>query len=256
MRTTGAVCAILSAIFLASCGGPSTTSTLFESGNWALEANSSTTPGQTTELGGNLAQSGDQVTGTMCYSLGGVQCPGTTLHLAGAATGTTAVLTASMPDGSVITLNLTWSSPTSTGGSYQIERDSATVDQGAISGNLVPSLSGNWSGNNTGINGITLSATITQAGASTTDGSFQLTLSNIVLSGPTCYTAATTGTGTLAGENVQINFDLHDSSSNIGHFGLGAKISSPATATAMDGSYVADFSGCGLDVGQLTLTKQ
>jgi len=80
-------------------------------------------------LGGYLAESGQQATGMLCYSLAPVQCTGTVLQFSGIATGTIATLTSTpMSDGTVITLHLKWSTPTSTAGSYQIEQNSVVLD--------------------------------------------------------------------------------------------------------------------------------
>jgi len=232
-RITSAVCVVLLAATLVSCGGGAFS---FTGGNWSLQGTSSTSPGF--NLGGNLTQNGSQLTGALCYNTL-VQCNGGTLQFSGTVIGKSTVLTATAPDGSVVTLHLNGSSPTAASGSYQIEQNSTTIDQGSVSGSFVPSLTGTWTGSSGGSNGITFSGVFTQ-GQPTADGSFQLSLTSVSATGGSCSITGGSGTGTIAGNILNVTQG----------FVLGAKITDPATATSMNASLSCDF----LDT--IMLTKQ
>jgi hypothetical protein len=158
-------------------GGTPPTSSLNVSGNWQLST-ISTVPGMPAlEIAGSITQSGNSLNGAV--HVDGSDCLDqvTTLHLAGALTGSNATLTSDPVGQQVITLTGSVTKGVLTG-TYAIDGGCANGDQGNVSGFRVTPFSGTWrslfSINDEHYPGIT---TVTQDSASS-EGSFGITGEN------------------------------------------------------------------------------
>src|SRR5205085_811058 len=175
--------AAIFALALAGCGGSDTLG--LTQGNWAFSATSTvltapTTSGPTFVVGGNLTQSGTNLTGTMYITQSGC-IPQQFVNFTGTVKGKNISLTSENFGGEVITVAATGSKDSLTG-TYAVTGECA--DSGTLSANAVPSISGTWNGaisniasgsKKLGVAQATVSVALTQSATPSEDGTFAFT---------------------------------------------------------------------------------
>ncbi|HWZ82444.1 MAG TPA: hypothetical protein VNW47_07465 [Terriglobales bacterium] len=230
--------------------GAAVSNTSFTQGNWAFTASSTAAAiaasSPTFVLGGNLTQSGAVLSGTLTVNNSLCISP-QTLSFTGTVKGSDITLTSQAFDGNVISVTASGTKD-SLSGNYTITGGCA--DQGTITANAVPSLSGAWSGTvlvNTSPANMTV--TLTQASAASEDGSFALT-GSVSYTGSDCEATANLTSSSVKGGSLIINFD-----SGVNYV---PSLNSLTAPTSMAGDYDSTSDQCASNDGiqSVTLAKQ
>lgn len=250
------------------CGGGSSSSGSspafsIQSGNWNISAVSSAGPGSNFSAGGNLSQSGSNISGILHFV--GSPCLDflTDVPVSGSVSGQKVTLTSPVITGEVVTVNASGSA-TALSGTYTLTASGPSCgasDQGTFTATVVPSVSGTWHGAfsssvNPGTN-INVSANITQSAAPDAHGFFPIT-GTLTFSGSSCFTAGTVVSGPLASNIAGSTLNLFISTNDQPSPGLtsfDATADVPATASAMTGNYLVIQGNCSLDAGTGHVTK-
>jgi hypothetical protein len=153
-------------------------------GNWVVIGTSQLQYASSEALGGSLSVSGNDV--SMLATAAGT-CFYLPTALSGSMNGNSITLTSASVQGKTIEVMGTVYNGSNIGGTYQITGGPARCngDTGTVYGTLIPSLSGNWSGNLqevpavppndlSTLNTVTLGLSVTQATSPSTNGSFAL----------------------------------------------------------------------------------
>jgi hypothetical protein len=243
-------------------------------GNWAVTATSTTAanvPSTAFNIGGNLTQSGSHVSGTMHVT--GSECfdPSAQITITGTVSDKKVTLTTAASNEQVITVTATGTSAagasaSALSGNYTVTGGCAGGDQGTVTANAVPSISGTWAGtlaNNAsgpaGSVSATISIALTQAATASSDGTFALT-GNITYTNSACSVSGTLGEGSsVNGQFVLINAGTVNQDAENGSFTYGlAPLDSASAPANVTGAYQvgSDQSLCPNDLQTLTLTKQ
>lgn len=230
--------------------GSAVSNTSFTPGNWAFIA-SSTAPAFPASslsfvLGGNLTQSGTTLSGTLSVNNSLCISP-QTLSFTGTVKGKDITLTSQAFDGNVISVTASGTKD-SLSGNYTITGGCA--DQGTLTANAVPSISGTWSGTvlvNT--SPATMTVSLTQATSASEDGSFALT-GSVSYTGSDCEATANLTSSSVKGGGLTINFD-----SGVNYVPTLNSLTAP---TSMGGDYDSTSTECasGDGIQPVTLTKQ
>lgn len=250
-------------LLLSGCGGggsstPAPTPTpvpqlALTSGNWDFAAASSSGPNFL--IGGNVVQTGSNVTGGLRVINSACFTPSTSVPITGAISGQTATVTSAAIASQTINATLSGSA-TSLTGTYNVTGTGcAGGDKGNIAGVLVPSISGTWKGtfiSNTVANpSVGVTATITE-GAPDPSGLFVLTGSAAYTGSPCFATGTTAGGSGMAGRTTDVLLK-NDDTSTVEFIGA---LNNPAAPTQITGTYTVTNGLCGGDSGTGTLTKQ
>jgi hypothetical protein len=235
---------------LTGCG--STISNLgLTQGNWAFSASSATalvtSSSPSFALGGNLTQSGTNLTGTM-YITQSVCIVPQFVSFTGTVKDKNVTLTSASFGGQVISITASGSN-NSLSGTYTVTGECA--DSGTLTASAVPSISGTWTGTvQVSAAPVTMSIALTQAATASPGGTFALT-GTVTYTGSVCSSSATISPSSLQGTELNLNADL-----GTGSFNYSASLNSAATPTSITGTYsVTDE--CASDQDQtVTLTKQ
>lgn len=250
---------------LIGCGGSSSSSgpspaTPFslQSGNWNVNASSSAAPGNNFIVGGNLTQSGTNISGVMhifssaCFDLT-IDVPVT-----GSVSAQSVTLTSSAIAGQVVTVNASGTSATALTGTYSVGGTGcAAGDKGTISANLVPSISGSWHGTFTSSvaagTTINATATLTQSSTPDADGLFPVT-GTVTFTGSPCFASGTIRQSIFAGGVLGLDLTTNDTPTP-GEVIVSVVMDSPSTATAATGIIQIDAGSCNGDIGTGHITK-
>ena len=244
---------------LAGCGGSSNLG--LTQGNWAFSA-SSTAPakivsGPTFVVGGNLTQSGNNLTGTMYVTQSGC-IPQQFVSFTGTVKGKNVTLTSASFGGEVISVTASGSKD-SLSGTYTVTGDCA--DSGTVTASAVPSISGTWNGTipnpTQGIAQATLSIALTQAATASEDGTFALS-GTLTYSNSVCSVSGTISNGSLAGNYIVfINGTTLDQDSGEGTILYSnVTLDSVTVPKNMTGDYNVTGGLCQDQSQSVTLTKQ
>ena len=244
---------------LSGCGGgnssnPSAFS--IQAGNWNINA-SSTAGGNDFIIGGNLTQSGSSISGVMhivhsaCFNLT------TDVPVSGSVSGRVVTLT-SAPLNQVVTVTAIATSATALTGTYTASAAGCSAgDEGTISANLVPSVTGSWHGTftSTASSGTTINATanLTQSPTADADGFFPVT-GTVTFTGSPCFTSGTIVQSIAAGSVLGLEITTNDQPAP-GDVVVALVMDSPATSTAATGAYQIDAGSCNGDAGNGHITK-
>lgn len=235
------------ALVLTGCGASNNLA--LTPGNWSMTATSSGTP--TFYIGGNLTQTGTNLTGTMhvanslCYS------PSQTVAFTGTVKGTKVTLTSDSVGGEVITVTASGTAG-SLAGTYTIAGGTGTGcngQTGTLAATPVPSISANWSGPITGSGGsnVTLAIAFTQAATASADGTFALT-GNVTFTNSSCSVNGTVDSSFIAGPYLVVNGTTTETDSSQGTFTYTQVfLNNAATPTSMQGTYSVTFGLCSGD---------
>ncbi|MBZ5667450.1 MAG: hypothetical protein LAO30_22980 [Acidobacteriia bacterium] len=230
-------------------------------GNWSVTATSVDPAVGTIHVGGNLTQSGSDlsgsmyVVGSMCFD---VSQP---VSFTGTMTGTTVTLTSTAVNGQVFSVTATLTTGTDMSGTYAITGGCANGDHGTAVANAVPSIGGTWNGAVVGSDGssVPLSVALTQDPTASADGSFPLTgtLAYTTSVGNTCSVSGTITNAFVAGSYVLMNADTVEKDGSAGSvFYNNVLLDSSTTPLHMTGTYQVAGGDCDGDVEDITLTKQ
>jgi len=236
---------------LSGCGAAVSKLALTE-GNWAFSATSTAkfVSAPSFVIGGNLTQSGDNLTGTMFIDHTSCITPQTVIFT-GTVKDKNVTLTSQSFSGQVITVTASGSQD-SLSGTYTVTGDCA--DSGTLTANAVPSISGTWSGTvvvNT--SSTTMTVVLTQAPTASADGTFGLT-GSVSYVGSDCPATAALLTSSITGGDLKINTDNGAG----GGFGYVAQVDSVTAPKNMTGDYDSTSDPCSSSDGiqSVTLTKQ
>jgi hypothetical protein len=206
-------------VALAGCGG--TSNLALTQGNWAFIA-SSTAPGKavsspTFVVGGNLTQSGANLTGSMYVSQSGCIVP-QFVGFTGSVKGKNVTLTSASFGGQVITVTASGTKDSLTG-TYTVTGECA--DSGSVTSGPVPSISGTWTGTippvTLGLAATTVSVALTEAATASEDGTFALS-GTLTYTNSGCATTGTITNGYLAGDYSSINGTTDDGAGSFSFF--------------------------------------
>ena len=255
------VLSLLSGVFalaLAGCGG--TNNLGLTQGNWAFSASSTAAQvlrsGPTFVVGGNLTQSGTNLTGTMYVSQSGCIAP-QFVGFTGTVKDKNVTLTSENFGGQVISVTASGTKDSLTG-TYTVTGECA--DSGTVTASAVPSISGTWNGtisNVTRAKGYgaaeaTLSVALSQAATASEDGTFALT-GTLTYTNSGCAVSGTISNGYLAGNFISFSGSTDDGVGTV--FYDNVTLDSITAPKNMTGTY--EFSSEVCDQSQsLTLTKQ
>lgn len=220
-------------------------------GNWAVTATSTAAAKVTTGvavstfvLGGNITQSGTTLTGTLNIDNSVCITP-QKIAFTGTVKDNKITLTSARFDGIVITVEASGTKDSLTG-TYTVT--GGCPDQGTITANAVPSVSGTWSGPIL-VDGIaaTMSVALTEAPAASADGSFALT-GTVTYPGLACTSTLTASS--IKGGRLNLSGDTG--------FSYVSSLNSNSAPTTMFGDYDSSVDACATspDPQTPTLTKQ
>lgn len=258
------LCALVGVLTLAlvGCGGTSNANNLaLTQGNWSAKAISTVNGNPTFYVGGNLTQSGSNVSAKL-HIIGSCFDPSQALTFTGTVKGKQVTLTSTPVNSgdSVVTVSATGSDSSTLSGTYTMSADNnCPTDQGTITANIAPSINGTWSGSidGSGGTGVTLAIALTQASTASADGTFALT-GNATYTGSTC-SASGTVSGVLAGPYILwLNGTTIEQDSSAGSFAYtNALLDSITAPKNMTGSYDVISGLCAGDSTTTpTFTKQ
>jgi hypothetical protein len=242
----------LLATLLTGCGVATKNVALIQ-GNWSVSA-TSTKSANTILIGGNLTQSGSGLSGTMYITGSDVTCnfdPSKSVRMTGTVNGSNVALSSESIGGQVITVAAS-GSVSALSGTYSIAGGACDGDQGNVTANAVPSITGTWNGT-VQVSGapVTMSVALTQAAAASADGTFALT-GTVTYTGSVCSSSATITTpSTIIGANVSLTANVGD-----GTFNYTGPLDSVTAPANMVGTYSTSDSCAGDPDQTVTLTKQ
>jgi|CZLA01.1.fsa_nt_gi hypothetical protein len=253
---------LLCALTLALTGCPAISDSspiVLTTGNWSVTAISSNSAIGTVYVGGNLTQSGSDLSGTM-YVVGS-QCFDVSqpISFTGTVGGTNVTLVSADVNGQVFSVAATARTDSAlTSGTYTIIGGCADGDNGTATANLVPSISGTWNGPITGSGGssVTLSVALSQDAIASADGTFALT-GSLVYTGSSCSVSGTILSAFVAGPYIVLNANTVETDDSTGSFSYNdVLLVDSQIPHNMRGSYQADSGLCAGDIQVLTLSKQ
>jgi hypothetical protein len=242
---------------LAGCGGNGNSSSQTSSsssltGNWQVTASSSTFPGTSVLMVGNLHSVGNSVSGMMHISDSSCFTFDTGIPVSGTVNGTTVTLTSQVVENQVIsaTANAASSGSILTG-TYSIAGGCAGGDRGTVSGTKVPSFSGNWTGKFVSDLGqqVGVSTTLTQNSADA-DGFFSVS-GPVRFTNSPCFTTGTISTSLGIGGTILVDIATPDG----GTTQFTGNATNLASGSPLTGSYSVQGGTCGGDSGTGTLTR-
>lgn len=249
------------ALVVTGCGGLAKSNSdqnALTQGNWSLTASSSNPGLGIFQVGGNLAQSGDAlsatmyVAGSLCFD---VSQP---VLLTGTVKDRQVTLTSSDVNGQVLSVVATETTGSALNGTYTIAGGCGSGDHGTVAANVVPSISGTWSGTVIGSGGsnVSLSIALTQAGNAAADGTFALT-GNLNYTGSTCSVSGTVTDAFIVGSYILVNGNTTETDGSGGSLSYdNVLLDDSRNPKNMTGTYLVDFGLCAGDVQTLTLNRQ
>lgn len=255
MRSTCFVAVALLCFAFSGCGGGSgaTPTLTLTSGNWDFAGAS--VSGTNFVIGGNVTQSGSAISGTVRVINSTCFATTTAVPVSGSISGQTATITSASITNQTITATLSGSASSLTGKYSVSGTGCAAGDSGTLSGVLVPSISGTWTGafisSALGNPQVGVSAPITEGAADST-GIFALS-GSAAFSGSSCFSTGTMATGSaIAGRITDVIIKNNDGSTAE----FVGTLTNPAAPTQMTGTYTVTGGLCDGDSGTGTLAKQ
>lgn len=247
------------ALVLALAGCGATSNLNLTPGNWSMAATPAGGGANSVfYIGGNLTQSGANLTGTMefisstCYSFSQI------VSFTGTVKGSNVTLTSANVGGEVLTVTATGTSGSALTGTYSIAGGIACNGQtGTIAANPVASVSATWSGplvgDSNGDPNVTFSLALTEATTAASDGTFALS-GSLTYTGSTCSSSGTIDgtTSFIVGPYILVNATTNDG----GTLSYTADLNSTASPTATTNSTYSVSGGNCNDLLPLNLSKQ
>jgi len=242
------------ALALSGCGfGSSNHNLALTQGNWSISA-TSTNSANAFSVGGNLTQSGTSLSGKMYIVGADPGCnidPAQAVTMTGTVNGSNVALSSASIGGQVITIAASGSG-SAFSGTYSIAGGNCDGDQGNVTANAVPSISGTWTGTvEVSSAPATMSVVLTQSGTASADGTFALT-GTVTYIGSVCDAAATVlATSRIQGADVTVDASVGD-----GTFNYTGPLDSVTAPKNIVGTYSTSDSCAGDSDQTVTLTKQ
>jgi len=224
-------------------------------GNWNIAAQSTVFGGSPAYVAGYLTHSGTNITGTV-HVLGSTCFQElTNIAVTGTSNGTQVTVTSAAVDSQVISMTATLSSDgkTITAGTYTITGGCANGDRGTVTGNAMPSLTGNFAGSfrSTPYSSTQqVTASLTQGSTPDANGFLPLT-GTVTFTNGQCFTSGSiaAGSGFVVGA-----FHIATINTNNGQVLVYGQANN--TATSINVEYEVESGGCYGDYGTGTLTRQ
>jgi hypothetical protein len=244
---------------LSGCvNGASPANTQLTQGNWSLVAQSSNQNTGTFNIGGNLTQTGQTLSGAM--HVAGSPCFDVSqpVFLTGGMSGEQATLTSADVNGQMITISGTRTAPSALSGTYAITGGCGAGDSGTVAAYAVPSITGSWRGSVAGSGGpnVTLSMALNQATAASADGTFALT-GTLAFTGSSCSVSGTVTSASIAGSYIVLNGTTVETDNSVGTFSFSnVLLGRDQSPQNMVGTYQVYFGLCDGDLQTLTLDRQ
>jgi hypothetical protein len=242
----------------AGCGGVAKSDvTGLTRGNWSVTAISSNPAIGIFQVGGNLAQSGDVLSGTMyvagslCFDIS------QPMLLTGTVKDQQVTLASADVNGQVFSVVAAETTGSTLNGTYTITGGCGSGDHGTVAANAVPSISGTWSGTVIGSGGpnVTLSVALTQAGNASADGTFALT-GSLIYTGSSCSVSGTVTNAFVAGSYILLNGNTEETDGSVGTFSYNnVTLGDSRHPTNMTGTYEVYDGLCAYDIQALALRK-
>lgn len=251
---------LLGALLLAvtGCGSLATSDNTLTRGNWSVTARSANPDLGIFQAGGNLTQNGNALSATMYVS--GSLCFDVSqpVILTGALKNRQVTLTSADVSGQVFSMVATETTDSALSGTYTITGGCGSGDHGTVSANVVPSISGTWSGSVIGTGGpnVSLSIALHQAANAAADGTFALT-GNLTYTGSDCSMSGTVIDASIAGTYILASGSTKDTDGSDGSFSYtNVLLDNNRNPENMTGTYQVDFGLCDGDMQSLTLKRQ
>jgi hypothetical protein len=247
------------AIALTGCGGiASSDIAALTQGNWSVTAQSSNSNTPVFNVGGNLTQVGQALSGTM--HVAGSPCFDVSqpVLFTGNLVARQVTLTSAEVNGQVISLGATETASSALSGTYTITGGCGDRDSGTVAGHAVPAINGTWSGSVSGSGGpnVSVAMALTQASVASADGTFALS-GNLTFTGSSCSVSGTVNDSSIAGSYIVLNGTTVEADHSIGTFSYtNVLLGQSRNSQEMAGTYQVDFGLCEGDVQTLTLNRQ
>jgi hypothetical protein len=250
------------ALALTGCGGiakakPESANTALAQGNWSVAAVSSHPSTGTFHVGGNLAQSGNTLSGTM-YVVGSlcfdVSQP---ISLTGTINGQEVTLASTEINGQVFSIAAIATTESALNGTYTITGGCGNGDSGTADANAAPSISGTWGGYLVGSGGsqVALNIELTQNPVASADGSFALS-GDLVDAGSSCSASGTIISAFVAGSYILLNANTVETDGSVGNVSYNnVLLDDSQNPQNMTGTYEVGSGLCADDIQALTLSK-
>jgi hypothetical protein len=226
-------------------------------GNWSVTATSSNPAIGTFHVGGNLAQSGNTLSGTM-YVIGSLCFDDSRpISLTGTVNGQQVTLASTDSNGQVFSVAAVATTNSALDGTYTITGGCGSGDSGTAAANVVPSISGTWGGSLVGSGGpsVALNINLVQSAIASADGSFPLT-GDLVYAGSSCSDSGTITSAFIAGSYILLNADTVETDGSVGNVTYNnVLLDDSQNPLNMLGTYEVAFGLCANDMQALTLSK-
>ena len=251
----------ISLLMLFGCGAANLTGSVnasqsfsMDSGNWSFNASSSNNPSASQFLlGGHLEQNGSTVTGVLHIASSRCFKVDEDIAVSGTVTDQSVELQSLPVHGQTLHAALIGHDSAMVG-NYSFSGGCSNADEGSLSGNLVPAVSGMWNAletqNDKAVTGVNLavaqSANANPHGVYPLSGTFAFTASQ-------CAVSARIASGWVAGNIVVINAETQEALGGTGSFRMEGDFAA-GRAPAIVGAYTFDSGSCKDKAGVLTFT--
>jgi hypothetical protein len=238
-------------LFLLGCGSGSENYLKITPGNWVFAGTSSAFTDTYVYIGGNLMQSGRQVSATMhvdsvdCFDLL------TDVEFSGEMNGSSVTMTSNTISGQVITVTLSGTESALTG-NYNISGGCANGDHGTVAAVNVPAITGAWSGTITRSDNstFTTAGTLTE-GPADVHGLFTLS-GSLSFTGSSCFSSGNVDAGSfIAGDLVYVA--LTPNTGGVVEFA--AYLDDASTGKSMQGVYQVTGGACPGESGNIAISR-
>src|SRR6267378_1508446 len=224
-------------------------------GNWSVTATSSNPAIGTFHVGGNLAQIGNTLSGTMYVVSSLCFDDSKPISLTGTVNGQEVTLASTDINGQVFSVTAIATTNSALDGTYTITGGCGSGDSGTAAANVVPSISGTWGGSLVGSGGpsVALNINLVQSAIASADGSFALT-GDLVYAGSSCSDSGTITSAFIAGSYILLNADTVETDGSVGNVTYNnVLLDDSQNPQNMSGTYEVAFGLCANDIQALTL---
>jgi hypothetical protein len=259
-KVISGISAFLFLLMLFGCGATNLNTALnpaqrfsITSGNWNLSASSSTRPQGQFLLGGHLEQNGDAITGILHVASSRCFKVDKDVPVSGTIEDGSAVVTSLPIDGQTLHATLIGHG-VSVVGNYAFEGGCSNGDEGSLTGNLVPSVSGMWNAIDSqpdkAVSGVNLA--LAQSDNVNGHGVYPLS-GTFTFIGSSCQVSGRITSGYVAGNIVVINSETQEATGETGAFRMEGDTTLSHTPS-ITGAYSYTAGVCKDRAGVLTFT--
>lgn len=225
-----------------------------KAGNWNLSATSSTNPNSNQFLiGGHLEQRGNTVTGILHIASSRCFKVDKDIAISGSVDDAGANLTSLSVDHQVLRIALIGHDDTMVG-NYSFSGGCSDGDEGSVTGNLGPTVSGIWNATDTALNQSVSGVNLAIAQSATANGHGVYPLSGaLAFSASPCQVSGRITSGYVAGNIVVINAETQEGTGNTGSLRMEGDFA-PGKSPSIVGAYSYGAGACKDRAGVLTFT--